>query len=67
MTGRLEHFQYDTFITRFDDKTIEPGYMTFSLDAQGNVDRITMKPVSPNADFSFDYSDLLFAPVDASR
>ena len=25
--------------------------------------RITMKPVSPTADFSFDYQDLNFAPV----
>ena len=64
MAGRLEHFQYDTFVTRFDDKTIEPGYMTFGLDAQGRVDRITMKPVSPNADFSFDYQDLLFTPIE---
>ena len=36
--------------------------MTFSLDADGNVDRITMKAVSPLADFSYDYHDLLFTP-----
>ena len=63
MGGTLEHWQYDTFVTRFDDKTIEPAYVTFSLDADGNVDRITMKPVSPLADFSYDYHDLLFTPV----
>jgi CubicO group peptidase (beta-lactamase class C family) len=63
MTGRLEHYQYDTFIARFDDTGIEPAYMTFGLDAQGQVERITLKPVSPIADFSFDYQDLLFAPV----
>jgi len=62
MTGRLEHHQYDTFVVRFDDPAIEPAYLTFALDAQGKVARITAKPVSPIADFSFDYKDLDFAP-----
>ena len=63
MGGRLEHYQYDTFITRFDDKAIEPAYVTFALDAEGKVERVTMKPVSPLADFSYDYQDLLFVPA----
>ena len=63
MGGRLEHWQYDTFIARFDDANIEPAYVTFAIGAEGNVERITMKPVSPIADFSFDYQDLLFEPV----
>ena len=63
MMGRLDHYQYDTFIARFDDKNIEPAYVTFGLDADGHVSRITMKPVSPIADFSFDYQDLLFKPA----
>jgi CubicO group peptidase (beta-lactamase class C family) len=63
MGGRLEHFQYDTFIARFDDTNIEPAYVTFAIGAEGKVERITMKPVSPIADFSFDYQDLLFTPA----
>jgi CubicO group peptidase (beta-lactamase class C family) len=47
MSGTLEHWQYDTFITRFDDQTIEPAYVTFALGADGKIDRITMKAVSP--------------------
>jgi CubicO group peptidase (beta-lactamase class C family) len=62
MRGRLQHWQYDTFIARFDDPGIEAAYVTFSLGAEGHVERITMKPVSPLADFSFDYQDLLFTP-----
>ena len=58
----LQHWQYDTFIARFDDKGIEPAYVTFGLGADGKVERITMKAVSPLADFSFDYQDLLFTP-----
>ena len=63
MTGRLEHYQYDTFVARFDDPGIEAAYLTFALDADGKVARITAKPVSPLADFSFDYQDLSFAPA----
>ncbi len=67
MGGALDHWQYDTFVTRFDDKTIEPAYVTFDLDADGKIDRITMKAVSPLADFSFDYQDLLFRPVEVKK
>ena len=44
-------------------KTIEPAYLTFALGAEGKVDRITLKPVSPIADFSYDYQDLMFTPA----
>src|SRR3546814_6762459 len=67
MAGRLEHYQYDTFVTRFDDESIEPAYVTFGLDADGKVERITMKAVSPLADFSYDYHDLLLSPVEAGK
>ena len=67
MSGPLDHYQYDTFIARFEDKGIEPAYVTFGLDAEGKVDHITMKPVSPTADFSFDYQDLNFTPVASAR
>ena len=67
MGGVLEHWQYDTFVTRFDDKTIEPAYVTFGLDADGKIERVTMKAASPIADFSYDYQDLLFRPAQESR
>ncbi len=63
MGGALEHWQYDSFVTHFDDRTIEPAYVTFGLSADGKVERITMKAVSPLADFSYDYQDLLFTPA----
>jgi CubicO group peptidase (beta-lactamase class C family) len=62
MTGTLEHFQYDSFRTRWDDPAIEPAYVTFALKADGGIDRVTMKAVSPLVDFSWDYQDLLFTP-----
>jgi CubicO group peptidase (beta-lactamase class C family) len=66
MKGPLEHWAHDTFIARWSDPTIEPAYVTFALDPGGKPARMTMKAVSPVADFSFDYHDLLFTPVAGS-
>ncbi len=63
MSGPLEHYQYDTFVARFTDPQIEPAYVTFGFDADGKVDRATLRPVSPLADFSFDYQDLALTPA----
>ena len=60
MSGSLDHWQYDSFVTRFTDRTIEPAFVTFALDLDGRVSHVTLKPVSPTADFSFDYQDLDF-------
>jgi CubicO group peptidase (beta-lactamase class C family) len=63
MDSVLAHHQYDTFRTKPALRWIEPAFVTFSIDADGKVDRVRMKAVSPLADFSFDYHDLDFAPV----
>jgi hypothetical protein len=65
MTGELTHFQYDTFRVDWRDRLIEPAYVTFALDAEGKIDRASMRAVSPLADFSFDYQDLDIRPVAA--
>jgi CubicO group peptidase (beta-lactamase class C family) len=67
LAATLEHYQYDTFKTRYNDPSVEPAYVTFAIGPQGQVDRITMKAVSPLADFSYDYQDLLFTPVAAAK
>ena len=65
MSGPLEHWAHDTFIARWPDPAIEPAYVNFALDFSGKPREITMKAVSPVADFSFDYDDLVFTPVPA--
>jgi hypothetical protein len=40
-----------------------PAHVTFNLDADGKVERIRLKAVSPLADFSYDYQDLMFTPA----
>jgi hypothetical protein len=62
-TGDLEHWQYDTFVAHWRDKTIPDAFVTFVLKPTGEVDSFCMEPVSPAADFSFDYRDLHFRPV----
>ena len=65
MAGPLVHWQYDTWIARFDDPALEPAYLSFAFDKDGKVERISVKPVSPLADFSWDYADLNFTPIKA--
>jgi CubicO group peptidase (beta-lactamase class C family) len=65
MLGELTHWQYDTFHVSWRDPLIEPAYLTFALDSDGAVERVSMRPVSPLADFSFDYQDLDLRPVAA--
>jgi len=65
MEGELEHVANDTFRTRFTDRGIEDAYMTFDV-ANGHIAKAAMRPVSPLADFSFDYVDLDFSPVAAT-
>ena len=67
MNGQLEHWQYDTFRTNFVDKQIEPAFVTFGVGPEGQVARVTMKAVSPIADFSYDYQDLDFVPARAVK
>jgi CubicO group peptidase (beta-lactamase class C family) len=67
MRATLEHWAYDTFVARWQDPLTEPAYVTFALDAAGMPERITMKAVSPVADFSYDYHHLEFRPVPSAH
>jgi len=64
LVGDLEHWQYDTFIVRWHDRELRAdAYVTFALQPDGSIERATMKAVSPETDFSFDFHDLLLKPV----
>jgi CubicO group peptidase (beta-lactamase class C family) len=59
LTGGLEHFQYDTFIARWQDRSLfGDAYVTFAINAEGEVESIRMKALSPDTDFSFDFHHL---------
>jgi CubicO group peptidase (beta-lactamase class C family) len=66
LVGDLEHWQHDTFVARWRDRSLRAdAFVTFTIDPTGRVAQMTMKPVSELTDFSFDFQDLLFAPVAA--
>jgi len=64
MIGDLQHWQYDTFKAHWRQRTIEDAFITFSLKADGTIESAKMQAVSPLADFSFDYQDLLLRPAE---
>ena len=58
-----ERRQYDTFVAHWRSRNLPDAYVTFALRPDGSIDTMKMAAVSPLADFSFDYADLLFVPV----
>jgi CubicO group peptidase (beta-lactamase class C family) len=63
MIGNLQPWQHDTFKAHWRDRTIEDAFITFALNPDGSIDNAKMAAVSPLADFSFDYQDLLLKPA----
>lgn len=64
LTGKLSHWQHDTFIVRWDERWLNAdAFVNFMLDADGKVREASMQSISPNSDFSFDFHDLVLKPV----
>jgi CubicO group peptidase (beta-lactamase class C family) len=62
LRGRLEPWSPDVFRTRFEDRGAEDAWVTFAFTPDGKVDQVRMKAVSPLADSSYDFGDLLLKP-----
>ncbi|TWI12053.1 serine hydrolase [Aerolutibacter ruishenii] len=66
LVGTLSHWQHDTFIVRWDERWLNAdAFVTFTLDADGNIAEARIKAISPQTDFSFDFHDLKLVPVKA--
>ena len=64
LTGDLVHWQHDTFVARWRDRELRAdAFITFALGPDGAIDHATMRAVSPDTDFSFDFQDLLLTPA----
>jgi len=64
LVGVLEHFQYDTFIAKWNKRSLlADAYITFTLKADGSLDSAKMAAISPLTDFSYDFHDLLLRPA----
>lgn len=65
LLGDMEPWQHDTFIIRWRDRSLNAdAFATFSLDEDGEVRELRIKPISPRTDFSFDFQDLRLTPVE---
>ena len=65
LVGDLEHWQHDSFIVRWRDRTLNAdAFVSFRLDHDGKPREARMEAVSPLTDFSFDFHDLRLAPVE---
>lgn len=62
LKGPLEPYDGETMRTRFVDKREEDLFITFALNPDGAA-TATMKGVSPDIDFSYDYQDLRLTRV----
>jgi CubicO group peptidase (beta-lactamase class C family) len=63
LRGQLEHYQHNTFIVRWDDRTLEAdAFVNCNLNPDGSSNYVTMKAVSRATDFSFDFHDLKLKP-----
>ena len=63
LVGELVHWQHDTFLARWDDRTLRAdAFLTFALTPDGKIDQAKMLPASPLVDFSFDFQDLALKP-----
>ena len=63
LVGTLEHYQHNTFIVRWHDRSLEAdAFVNFHLNEEGDIESATMKAVSYATDFSFDFHDLKLVP-----
>ncbi|WP_312815096.1 serine hydrolase [Brevundimonas sp.] len=66
LKGWLEPYDGNTFRTRFTDKREEDAFFIFEVE-NGLAVRATLKGVSPDIDFSYDYQNLRLTRVPRSR
>lgn len=59
LTGELFYYKNNTFIVKWNNRSLDAdAYVMFQVDEDMKPSRITMKPISPLTDFSFDFQDL---------
>lgn len=64
LRGEMIHWQYDTFLVRWDDRTLRAdALITFSLNPDGSIAEARMEAASPATDFSYDFQDLLLKKI----
>jgi hypothetical protein len=61
LEGEMLPYKGNTFVVKWRERSMNAdAYLTFRLDETGKAEGITMKPLSPLTDFSYDFQDLEF-------
>lgn len=64
LTGPMFHYKGNAFAIKWENRDLDAdAFAIFSLDEEGRAQQITMKGISPDIDFSYDFPDLLFQRV----
>lgn len=64
LTGELFPYKGNSFVVKWRDRSMDAdAFVNFGLDVNGKGASITMKPISPLTDFSFDFQDLEFHKI----
>ncbi|MGZ3885972.1 MAG: serine hydrolase [Flavisolibacter sp.] len=59
LTGELFYYKKNSFIVKWRNKSMNAdAFLNFASGREGSILGITMKPVSPFTDFSYDFQDL---------
>ncbi len=66
LTGPMYHYKANAFAIKWADRelTEADAFAVFSLDEEGKAMQISLKGISPDMDFSYDFQDLLFKRID---
>ncbi len=61
LTGPMYHYKANAFAIKWENRELDAdAFAIFSLDEEGVAQQITMKGISPDLDFSYDFQDLFF-------
>jgi CubicO group peptidase (beta-lactamase class C family) len=61
LTGPMYHYKANAFAIKWENRELDAdAFAIFSLDEEGKAQQISMKGVSPDLDFSYDFHDLFF-------
>lgn len=65
LTGPMYYYKANAFAIRWEKRELDAdAFAIFSLDEEGMAQRIRMKGVSPDIDFSYDFQDLDLRRID---
>jgi CubicO group peptidase (beta-lactamase class C family) len=64
LTGPMYHYRANSFAIRWENRELNADALAiFCLDEEGMATGMTMKGISPDIDFSYDFQDLKFRKV----